>query len=324
MNKNKLGIAITSLLAASATVNAAGLPEGMTIYGKASVELMSNEEGTMKYAQGEGLQLETIATRLGVKGTTQLTENNLNLIYMYEWQVNGAEQDYGDTFSARNTYVGLQGGFGKFILGRNDTVFKSSEGKVDLFNDRAADIGAVLPGQSRVGDSAAYYSPKMGQLQFALTYTLEDDFYEGEEGDAGYAATLFIGDKKGKKQPYFVALSMVDSINNVDAFRVTAQYKLDDLKLGAIYQDSEQSEGSKDGTGYVVSAAYSIDKWVAKVQYADDDSGLGGEKDEVSQVTVGVDYNFNKAVHAFAYYTEVDREVKGDDSTLAIGMQYAF
>lgn len=325
MNKSYLTLSIASLLAISTTATAAGIPEGMSIYGKAAVELAEADKGLIKY--DEGTQLETPDIRLGIKGQTKLTEGGLNLIYKYEWAVQGEDQQKGSgdsTFKARNTYVGLKGNFGELVLGKNDTRFKKSEGKADLFNETAGDMSGLFAGQDRVGDSATYISPKMGQVQFALTYTFEDDFYDGLEGDAGFAGTLFIGDVKGKKQPYFVALSMVDSIKNLDAYRITAQYKMGDLKLAAIYQDSEQSEGDKDGSGYIVSAAYTIDKWVAKIQYGDDDSGLGKLGDEASQVSVGVDYKFTKAARAFAYYTGVDFENSEDDSVFAVGLEYKF
>lgn len=325
MKKSYLTLSVAALLAASASATAAGIPDGMSIYGKAAVELAYADKGLIKY--DEGTQIETPDIRLGVKGKTKLTDGGLNLVYKYEWAVEGEDQSKGkgdSTFKARNTYVGLKGNFGELVLGKNDTRFKKSEGKADLFNETAGDISGLFAGQDRVGDSATYTSPKMGQIQFALTYTVEDDFYDGEDGDAGFAGTLFIGDAKGKKQPYFIALSMVDSINNLDAYRITAQYKAGDLKLAAIYQDSEQSEGDQDGSGYIVSAAYSMDKWVAKIQYGDDDSGLGNLKDEASQLSLGVDYNFTKAARAFAYYTGVDFENNDDDSVVAVGLEYKF
>jgi len=326
MKKSYLTLSVAALLAASASATAAGVPDGMSFYGKASVQVMNSDKGIMNFAD-EGTTVDTPYNRFGVKGTTKLTENNLHMIYKFEWQIRGADQQSGkadDTFSARNTYIGLKGNFGEVVLGKNDTRFKGSEGKVDQFNELAGDIAQILPGQDRVGDSATYISPKMGQVQFALTYTFEDDYYDGEDGDAGYAGTLFIGDKNGKKQPYFVALSMVDSINNLDAYRVTAQYKLGQLALGAIFQDSEQTEGELDGSGYIVSAAYTMDKWVAKAQWGTDDSGIRNKANEEADMwSVGVDYKWSKAARAFAYYTALDLDTD-DDNAVGVGIEYKF
>jgi hypothetical protein len=47
------------------------------------------------------------------------------------------------------------------LFGRNDTRFKASEGKFDLFNKTVGDIGQILAGQSRLGDTVTYTSPPL-------------------------------------------------------------------------------------------------------------------------------------------------------------------
>ena len=49
---------------------------------------------------------------------------------------------------------------------------------------------------------------------------------------------------------------------------------LKQLQLGGLYQHSESVDGTKSGNGYVLSASYTLDKWVPKIQFAKDDSTL--------------------------------------------------
>lgn len=288
------------------------------IYGKAEVQIAHTDKGVMRYAE-QGTQIDAPFSRIGVKGSHQLSES-LSAVFKYEVQVKGFEHDNtSDPFSARNTYLGLKGNFGEVVIGRNDTRFKYSEGKVDNFNETQADIAQLLVGQDRLGDTLTYNSKNIFGAQFSLTYAPEDDSANNE---SGYAATIIYGDRGLKNKDYYIAISHVDSLNNINASRVAAVIRQAQLQLGAIYQHSESVDGSKSGNGYVVSASYELDKWVPKVQYASDDSQLRHES-EGSQWTAGVDYVFDKQTRAYLLYTDLDLEQQSD-SSFALGLKYKF
>jgi predicted porin len=62
------------------------------------------------------------------------------VLYLFEWQVDLTDNSDSDNIQSRNQYVGLKGDLGTFLLGRNDTVLKNSQGKIDLFSDYVADL----------------------------------------------------------------------------------------------------------------------------------------------------------------------------------------
>ncbi len=209
--------------------------------------------------------------------------------------------------------------FGEVVIGRNDTRFKYSEGKVDNFNETQADIAQLLPGQDRLGDTLTYTSKSFSGAQLSLTYAPKDDSANNE---AGFAATIIYGDRGLKNKDYYVAISHVDSLNNINATRIAGVLKQAQWQFGAIYQRSESIDGSKSGNGYVVSASYKMGQWVPKVQFASDDSQLRHANDG-SQWTGGVDYVFDKQTTAYLFYTDLDLDHQSD-SSLALGLKYKF
>ncbi|MBH0056781.1 porin [Pseudoalteromonas sp. SWXJZ94C] len=289
-----------------------------TVYGKAEVQIANTDTGIMRYAE-KGTQIEAPYSRIGIKGDHKLNEY-LSAVFKYEVQVKGFEEDdTEEPFTARNTYLGLKGAFGEVVVGRNDTRFKYSEGKLDNFNETQADMAQVIAGQDRLGDTITYTSNYWHNTQFSFTYAPKDD---NKDNEAGFAATLIYGDRNLNNTPYYLSLSHVDSLNNITASRIAGVYKFEQLQLGALYQHSESVDGTKSGNGYVLSASYALDKWVPKIQFAKDDSTLR-QASEATQWSTGLDYVFDKQTTAYLLYTDLNLEEQ-DDSSVALGLKYKF
>ncbi|MDW7548486.1 porin [Pseudoalteromonas peptidolytica] len=308
---------IVAVLATSATASV--MAADYRIYGKAEVQIANTDKGVMRYTKA-GTQIDAPFSRIGVKGEHTLA-SDLKLVYKYEVQVKGFEHDdTTEPFSARNTYLGLAGQFGTVLIGRNDTRFKFSEGKVDQFNETQSDIAQVLAGQDRVGDSITYTSPNWNNMSFSLTYTPKDD---ASNEQAGFAATAIYGDRALKNKQYYIALSHTDSIGNLLATRIALAYKWQKLQLGAIIQDSENLAKDKSGKGYVVSASYQLsDHWRPKLQFARDTSGLRHNED-ATQWSLGTDYLFDKQTNLYAMATRLNLDTE-DDTSIALGLKYRF
>jgi predicted porin len=109
------------------------------------------------------LQGESRANRIGVKGSEDLG-NGLKAIYQVEFGVQLADTNANvtsgaDNVTMRNSFVGLAGGFGTFLVGRHDTPFKISTGKLDLFADTMADYNGTVGFQDlRTDNTVAYIS----------------------------------------------------------------------------------------------------------------------------------------------------------------------
>ncbi|WP_295384054.1 porin [uncultured Thiodictyon sp.] len=134
------------------------------------------------------------ASRVGVKGSEDLG-NGLKAIYQIEIGVDltNANRDYNLTngnrgttagaaaningatstsaagFSFRNTFVGLAGDWGTFLVGRHDTPMKLSTARLDLFADTLADMNTTIGFQDlRADNTVAYISPNFSGFQLAM------------------------------------------------------------------------------------------------------------------------------------------------------------
>jgi len=112
------------------------------------------------------------ANRIGVKGSEDLG-NGLKAIYQVEFGINLSDTNDtipsgADSITYRNTFVGLAGNWGTFLVGRHDTPMKISTGKLDLFADTMADYnGTVGFDDIRADNAIAYISPSWGGFSFA-------------------------------------------------------------------------------------------------------------------------------------------------------------
>jgi predicted porin len=118
---------------------------------------------TVNPLTGIGGSVNDRANRIGVKGSEDLG-NGLKAVYQVEFGVSLAD---GSSISQRNSFVGLAGDWGTFLVGRHDTPLKISTGKLDLFSDTMADYnGTVGFHDVRAPRVMAYISPSFSGLSF--------------------------------------------------------------------------------------------------------------------------------------------------------------
>lgn len=301
LTKSIMAVALSSVVAAPAIAG------DVQVYGKANVSIQASDEG-----DGSFSELKSNASRLGVKGDYKLSDS-LRAIYKYELQVDLADESGEKNLKSRNQYVGLKGGFGEVVVGRNDTLLKQSQGKIDLFSDYEADIkGLGWKGENRVGDSITYKSNKFNGFQVGITYTLEDEV----GGEDGSSIALMYGDAKLKKSKFYAAIAMDTDVKGYDTTRLSVQGKVAGVKLGAIWQTQENTVTGEDKDGFLLSGAYGMGKATIKAQYQsleDDDAG-----------TLGVDYKFGKKTKIFGWYSSFNFDEKDDKDYLAVGMEHKF
>jgi predicted porin len=315
--KSTITFALCSVFAQHAIAD-----ETVNLYGKLNLSIQATEEGDESFSE-----LKSNASRLGVKGKYKLdTDYGLEAIYKIEWQVN-VEDGSKDTFTARNQWVGLKGGFGEFTVGRVYTTLKLAQGKFDLFNDYEGDLKNLFIGENRVTDSLTYKSPKYNNVQFSASYILSED----EDLDNPYSVGVSFGDGSLKKTDFFLSIARDENMKGKSAAyqttRLVGMYKFGDLRLGGILTESEVSEGEFQGqseNGYAVNASYKLGKVLAKVQYQ--------EFADADAINVGADYKLGKNTKVYAWYTDreglsfnadtIKKATEG--SYFAVGMEQKF
>ncbi|ABI70364.1 porin [Shewanella frigidimarina] len=347
MKKTLISASVASVLT---LVSFATLAEGPSFYGRLDLAVSNSDQGATTQNRKEGTVLENNFSNLGVKGSEKFA-NGIELLYQMEFQVENTTQTEGKNgsdevvFKARNTFLGLKSDAGTVLVGRNDTVFKQSEGGIDLFGNFNADIDRMIGGQLRKADGLWYYSPVIGGLvTLNATYLMEDNYTDdaGKESyDDQYALSATLGDKGLKAHPYYVAAAY-NTIGGIDAYRGVAQVKLGEFKLGGLYQNTESQTSDQEGDSFFLNVSYNLNGVNLKAEYGQDEAGFGsyyknikeatGTDVNITQITVGADYRISKSTLVYGHYAMYEGDHKvgtatvdlEDDNIFTVGARYDF
>jgi predicted porin len=123
--------------------------------------------------RGWGLNMSNRGSRLGLRGSEDLGRG-LKAIYQVEFEIAAANANANiadgdpDLIRMRNTFAGLEGAWGRFLMGRHDTPLKMSTARLDLFADTLADYNDT-PGftDRRPDNTVLYVSPLLWGIQIS-------------------------------------------------------------------------------------------------------------------------------------------------------------
>ena len=308
------------LIAMFYTATVPAIAASVDVYGRADISVQSSDKG-----EGKFTEIKSNASRIGFKGTHDLN-HNLEVVYKAEFEVD-MDGDSDDVFKGRNQYIGLRGFFGEVLLGKNDTMLKQSQGKVDIFSDHNGDIKHLWVGENRLSNTLSYKSPKFNGLQLGLTYMAEDDV----DADDAYSMAVFYGDKSLNKSKVYAAVAFDSDVKgkskdgavsgHFDTMRATVSSKIVGITLGLMLQSQEEIETGAKMDGVMVSAKYSFDDITIKGQFQGSDHKDG---DNRSGLTAGIDYKLAKSTKLYVFYTNFDLDSDNDQDYLAAGIQYKF
>lgn len=332
--KKYMPLLVSSVLILPNAASAEGPIDGK-VYGKINAAVLSTDNKGVS-----DTYLESHASRLGFKGKTAV-DNGMSVIYKLEYEVNPTEKnaksstkstggvtdstastggEYKDStiFKQRNAIIGLETAAGTVMMGIHDTPMKMAQGKVDQFNDLTyGDIKNVVNGEERIPDLFAYVSPELYGFSLNAAVTQFEDDEEGKDDGTSVSVTY-----KGINNLYLAAA--VDSeVDGYDVQRLVAQYRLNNLTLGALLNSSEKANtpGSKDEDTTVMSAAYKIDNWKVKAQYSSGDEKSRG----LEQVAFGVDYKIGKKSKLYLYSASLKNDDSSTDKTAnGLGIEHKF
>jgi predicted porin len=322
MNKLLLSAAIASTMGLASQGFAAGPIDG-TIYGKINVSVVNSDDGA-----SDEWNLNSNASRLGVKGKTEIADG-LYAVYKAEFEMCVDDGDCkGQTFTQRNIMGGVRGSFGTVWAGKHDSPTKLAQNKIDLFNDLEGDIKNTFEGENRVSNIVAYTSPTING--FSSTVAMMPG--EGADVDGDGQDDTGLTDGISYSVSYsmdnlYIAVAGDQDVDSQDLMRIVAQYKIDALKLGVMYQQNEDNLGTKDESGFFVSAAYQLDKKTTlKAQYGSIEDDVDGDEEET--LSLGADYKLAKGTKVYVFYTDNTDSSTGvaddEDTAFGLGMEHKF
>jgi len=261
----------------------------------------------------------------------------LGVIYQLEFGV--AIDGDGNNITARDQFVGLTGNWGTAMVGRRSTLFKEANNAIGQFEDIQGDTLYLFPGDNRLSDSLHYKSPAFGDFSFGASVIADGNSSQNDK--TGYDVAAFYGDAALKKTSYFATVGYEDDVVGYTNAVIAGGFKIADIELRAMFQNSEKVSTGDDANGWMANIAYNLDKWRFKAQYAEADTyELGWSKRKSgdialryqSQIALGVDYNFTKTTQANLWCVLAERapdeyisaEQVDDTSYVAIGLIQVF
>ncbi|SEP61276.1 Outer membrane protein (porin) [Ectothiorhodospira magna] len=304
-----------------AVAAAMGLPAAAmadtTLYGRLNVSMDYVDDGV-----DSSHQLASNSSRLGVRGSEDLGMG-LRGVFQIEAALQGNEGRAfdGSNLTARNTYVGLAGGFGELRIGKHDTPYKLSTLRLNFFADTLGDMHHVA---AQTGNNAnnfyrrndntlIYMTPDFGGMQFMASYTtdLVDDTPnnnpDANDTNAFSLAGVF------SQGPMYVAVAYEQNNNfgvggeDQQAWKVGGTYQIADLTLAAMYENID--DGQDDRDAFHLGARYSFGQayLMASYTFADELTTDNGAK----MYALGGGFNFSRRTGIYAVYALADNDDAG-------------
>jgi predicted porin len=312
----RIGFAAFAIVLSSAATAAE-----LEVYGRLNLTLQNSDE-----AVEEKVELQNNASRIGVKGELALN-GDLEVIYQLEWGVDLDDQT-DETFTDRNQFVGLQGGFGTIKVGRHDTALKQAQGAFDLFDDLEGDIGKVFNGENRLKDYIGYVTPTfVGALSATVNLFPGEDPDAGNDGVADATSLSF----KYEKDLIYAAIAHDRDVDGeeVETTRFVGGYTFGPARLMLLYQRTDTVVADEDGFGG--SIAWTFGDNTAKLQYLTGEiwrtdpqaNPLNNRLENL--LSVGLDHKLGEATKLFGFYTMGDIGGTNESNEyVAIGIEHNF
>lgn len=292
-----------------------------TVYGQVRVSVDSVDDDADRV-----IQIADTESRLGIKGFENVA-NGLKAIFQLEVGVNldDGAGTIGSLFGrGRNSYVGLESGFGTVALGIHDSPHRETTDKIDIFGNTLADHNTII-GNVGDGDTASefnqrepntvnYWSPKFQGLQFKAQYRVDEaDGIDQDRYSVGgyyengplYAAIGYElhGSEGSLVDPDGLGPLPAVGTNDTQGIKAGLAYAFNDknTRVGFIYDRISEDDADTvfDRDAVYVNFSHKLDNNIFKIGYAradESDAALGDD---------GADFYFAGLSHSFSKRTEV-------------------
>lgn len=333
MQKKLIALAV----AAALTAPAAAMAADVTVYGKAflNIESVNNNKNNVVANGGvltnsnSATRINNDASRLGFKASEDLG-NDLKAIFQYEVQMDANGNAGNGLGVTRNSGLGMEGGFGKAIIGIWDSPYKVVHNKTELFDNTTsfsainiigrANGGAVVNYNTRQKNMVQYWSPKFAGFQAAVSYSPDS------AQTAAKNATVMSLSGTYDVDAIYVALGFENRADATvtgttdNATRLTGRYNFGPAWIGATV------ESIKINTALTTNYTQKNMELVGQFSITDKDTialsyAKAGKTDVANtganQVSLRLGHNFSKNSEIFAAYTSIKNETAGAYNTTA-------
>jgi predicted porin len=326
MKRTLLAASVASAFAVPAFAQT--IPAEITIYGRVNVSaerIETSNSNDPAVPNQSNYEFVDNSSRIGIRGNKELIPG-LKALFQIESRVNLT--DGGDVLSSRDSYAGLQGGFGTARLGRTiGPVYYATYDYISMHNhDTGTSSDALLAGtvvgnQGFMNNTFWYTSPKLGPITIDAAFSLLGEERQDPSMEQPRHLDLVASYDQG---PLHAALSYANTKNDDDldpgagtrpsdatAVTIGGAYDFKFMVLGALWEMAERDTltGSVDSDYFRIAAMFPVGQHEFHVNYGwvDADNSSGAK-----QFTLAYNYNITKTTKVYAFYTTVDNDTNGD------------
>ena len=316
-------------LAALAAVGAASAQSSVTLYGIADISAGVVEvDGVSRETGFNKANLQQ--SRVGIKGSEDLG-NGLKAVFNYEHGFNSANGAFAGG-EARRAVVGLQGGFGSVLLGRDKLpLYRLTE---DTSADSISDFSTTnLVGEKRT--NGIHYAGNFAGVgvSAAVGYDRHDDITAGANDTQDTTYGLGLSYSTG---PFMVGIageqieseagSPLATTSKETNYGIGGTYDFTAAKVYANYlvSDDKHNDIKHKEANVGVKVPFGAASLVAEVGYNDGDGYDGID------YNVGANYAFSKRTDAYVRYARINdydfdnNGPEGKDTKYAVGLRHKF
>jgi predicted porin len=361
MNKKLIALALAALPVAHAMAD-------VTIYGTIEADMESSKTFAANKNAGNTTgplksvtRVDDTGSLIGFKGNEDLG-NGLKAIWQVEQGLNidgttgsTSGNGYSNTFATRDSFVGLQGAFGKVRLGKVSTFLNSDAGAPDAWIYGTGVNGLYYSSinllDGRLSNAVRYDIPEfVSGLSGAIAYGVDESNTTNKQNSWAIGATY-------TNSGYFGTFGYQRTANKYDTnkaanyWRLEGGYNANNILAAAYYGHSKLAAaddvvysnfaGATTGAAAVshkeagLTLGYTIGAITPKFSYGRvwGASVEGGSdiKGHLNQYVLGADYALSKRTTAYASYGFVQNSYRdstdtkyANEHTVAVGVQHKF
>lgn len=317
-----------------------------TVYGKVFLTVDADTTKVKGEKREDGrTQLNSNASRIGVKGSEALTENT-DVVYQLEYRLD-TDRVGARNFEARNTYLGLSNKqYGTVLAGRLQAV----DALVDYAN---VTQGGVIGGDNvlsaidapRANNAVAYTSPTVHGLTASAMYVFDEinaktdakakedlETFEKIEGNDTFGRDAFgvAVQYEPEGAAYRAGVSYIEA-GAKKAARVSGSVDATPaVTVGALYQNTKLVKGGKAENAFALSAKVKTNTpWTAYGQVDVVDNKEGNEDVNAQRYVVGGQYALSNAATAHVYGAfnhtkDKAKNTRTNQAGIGAGLEYKF
>lgn len=316
MKKKLVALAIGGACVAQAAV--AQTPNPVTLYGLVfgTFEIVEAKGGTAPVSRRT--RVEDNSSRFGIRGTEDIGGGNKAFFQM---ETVFRIDSNNSTFAARNSAVGLQGGWGSILMGRWDSPYKVAGYPADPWNllTLAGYWNTIQDGGNfgrRPQNVVQYWSPNIAGFNFRVAGTAT----EGKTATSnpqdlsamvGWARGPIVVNVAWEKHEDQLGATATPGAEE-EGLMIAGSVTLASLKIGFVAEEIKKTGRTKQKNYYLsAKQAFGSHAIVATLGKSEDGDAVGRAQPETETYSIAYEYRFSRRTSVHVMYALIENNNAG-------------